>query len=657
MVSAHSGASVVLPDAVLSAGTTPPPNAATSVNVCSSPPLFVATIRSPLRIVNALGSKCHAATLWFAFSSVLKDASVVPPALVQVPAAMPALNDAESQASTMLTAAFDGGTTTFVSSLHAVINIGATAAIVRSIAVRLIQPNLELKKLKKTNVSHSNCVHVIYFLVGFERTRTPARNVLKRATLQHPLNTMMRLFRLAVLALWPIATVGAQSAAISDRVLGTWAGVLPTGGIQLRLGLTFTRDSAGLHGVLTSIDQNNAKIPMTVVVRNDSVIATATRANIVYAATVVRDSLRGTFTQGARFHLAMARVAELPSNARAQDPKAPFPYSAIEVAIPSVPGVTLAGTLTLPTGRGPFPAVVLVTGSGPQDRNEELLGHRPFLVIADYLTRHGIAVLRYDDRGVGKSTGNFAAATSADFANDAEAAFKLLRARGDIMKDRVGIMGHSEGGMIAPMIAARNKDVGFVVLLAGPGLPGDSIMLMQAALIGRAQGAPPAAIERGAFVNSRLFAAVKAAKDSASASVAYDSAAAQVVASLPLLEQGLAKQQLVAAKPQLLAPWMRYFIKYDPRPALRALKMPVLALDGSLDLQVPPKEDLAQIDTALKAAGNRDYRVVELPRLNHLFQTTATGNPNEYASIEETFSPAALQLIADWIAAHAGIKP
>jgi pimeloyl-ACP methyl ester carboxylesterase len=196
--------------------------------------------------------------------------------------------------------------------------------------------------------------------------------------------------------------------------------------------------------------------------------------------------------------------------------------------------------------------------------------------------------------------------------------------------------------------------VAFVVLLAGPGLPGDSILLMQQELIAKAQGAPQEMIDRNAGANSRLFAAIKSSRDSADAAARVDSISRRMVASLPEDQREQARAQLVTARRELLTPWMMYFLKNDPGPTLRQVRVPVLALDGSLDLQVPPKQDLAAIDAALKEGGNRDYRVVELPGLNHLFQTAKTGSPSEYATISETFSPAALEIIAEWINSHAG---
>jgi pimeloyl-ACP methyl ester carboxylesterase len=465
---------------------------------------------------------------------------------------------------------------------------------------------------------------------------------------------------LAILALaaGSFRALAQQPARGAERFVGNWLGALPTPAMRLRLALTISRDSAGaLTGVLTSLDQGNATIPARITARGDTLVAVMPAARATYTAVLstARDSLHGSFTQGAALPLDMARVATLPSMNRPQDPKPPFPYRATDVTVESVPGVRLAGTVLLPNGAGPFPAVVLVTGSGAQNRDEALLGHKPFLVIADYLARHGIASLRYDDRGYAKSTGNFAAGTSADFANDAEAAVQFLRSQPGIAPGGVGILGHSEGGMIAPMVAARDRDVGFIVMLSGPGVPGDSILLMQEALIAAASGARQATIDRMVEANRGLFDAIKAASDSADAVARMAATSQRIIARLPVAERALGETQLAQARAQLSSPWMRYFIAYDPRPALSHVRVPVLALGGTLDLQVPYKEDLAAIEAALKAGGNTDYRVVSMPGLNHLFQTAKTGAPDEYSSISETLSPAALDMIAQWINARFGV--
>lgn len=450
-----------------------------------------------------------------------------------------------------------------------------------------------------------------------------------------------------------VAVVGLASGAAAQpgaRLAGEWNGALDAGGAKLRLGLTIERGANGaLTGALTSIDQGGAKIPITVLPQGDSAFNIETTVAAAFRGRISAngDTLVGTWEQGgAKLPLTMVRGAvAAAAPARPQMPKRPFPYREEEVSFASVPGVRIAGTLTLPQGRGPFPAAVLITGSGPQDRDETLMGHKPFLLLSDYLTRRGIAVLRMDDRGEGGSTGNFAAATTADFAKDVEAAVRFLAARPEVARNKVGLIGHSEGGLIAPMVATRSRGVAYVVMLAGTGIPGDSLLRLQGAAVLRSSGAPEEMVRRQGEVQGRVFAAARAGRDSADV-------ARRLRAALTAEERAAgasSPDSLPGPMRALLSPWFRYFLTYDPRPALRRLTVPTLALNGALDVQVPAKENLAAIDTALRAAGNRDYRVMELPGLNHLFQTARTGSPGEYATIEETMSPATLEAVASWI--------
>ena len=452
----------------------------------------------------------------------------------------------------------------------------------------------------------------------------------------------------------PAPTPNAGGAAAA-RVAGTWEGLLGANGMKLRLELV-VRDSAGaLTGTMRSIDQGGAVAHANVAAAGDSLTVDVPEWHIGYGGVLTSsgDSLHGSFTQGGTsMPLAFGRAAAPVPAVRPQDPKPPFPYTTTDATVESVPGVRLAGTLIMPPGRGPFPAVVFVTGSGPQDRDEALMGHRPFLVIADYLARHGIASFRYDDRGVAKSTGSFDKATSADFSQDAEAAVHYLMHVKGIASNHVGILGHSEGGLIGPMVAARSRDVAFLVLMSGPGVPGDSILLLQGHAIALAMGTPEDVADRATKSQRVLLEAVAQARDSLDAVARLAKAKDSILAAVPNDRRAAAEKQLDQATTQLLSPWFRYFVRYDPRPALRRVHVPVLALGGSLDLQVPAREDLAAIDTALHAGGNRDYRVEELPKLNHLFQTATTGAPSEYATIEETVAPAALDAIATWINAH-----
>jgi uncharacterized protein len=465
------------------------------------------------------------------------------------------------------------------------------------------------------------------------------------------------------LVTWPASAISQTPAdrfvqTPAERFIGLWEGAIQLGSTRLRLGLTVEHDSPGaVKGFMTSIDQGHAKMPATLTVRGDTLVVDIPLASASYRAVIApgRDSLRGTFTQGGSVPLTMRRTTAMTIVSRPQEPKPPFPYRTDDVSFESKPGVRLAGTLSLPPGSGPFPAVVMVSGSGPQDRDENLMGHKPFLLLADYLAKKGIASLRYDDRGFGKSTGDHSKATSLDFADDAEAAVRFLQANPSIARDRVGILGHSEGGMIGPIVAARSMDVAFLVLMAGPGIPGDSILMLQQRALLVAAGMPGAEIDIGARINRVLFDAARAGGDSAAVVGRLRAGMRELYPTLPeKTRKEATEEQIVSRLLQTVTPWFRYFIPYDPRPTLRRVTVPVLALNGTLDLQVPYKENLSAMDAAFKDGKNKDYRLVELPSLNHLFQTAKTGGLAEYSALEETISPSVLEMIAGWITERFG---
>lgn len=332
---------------------------------------------------------------------------------------------------------------------------------------------------------------------------------------------------------------------------------------------------------------------------------------------------------------------------RPQEPKKPYPYDEEEVGYENKrDGVKLAGTLTFPRGKGPFPAVLLITGSGPQDRNESLLGHKPFLVLADYLTRQGIAVLRVDDRGVGGSTGSTLNSTTENFAADVTAGIEFLKTRKEIDPKQIGLIGHSEGGLVAPMVAAQNGDVAFIVLMAGAGLTGEEVLYKQGAMIMKANGASAGQLAKQRATQESMFKILKEEKDPAAAEKRLRE---ELSKSLTEEEKKKSEQTIAVHIKLANTPWFRYYLTLDPRPALRKVKCPVLALNGENDLQVSANENLREIEAALKAGGNNDGAIVRLPKLNHLFQTSETGSPNEYIKIEETIAPVALRTIGDWI--------
>ena len=449
------------------------------------------------------------------------------------------------------------------------------------------------------------------------------------------------------------------SAADNRDVTGDWNGKI----LGVRLVLHVQRGAAGYIAKLDSPDQGATGIPIdTLAFGGDSLRFEMRALHAAFAGhmNAAGDSIDGQWSQaGMSLPLAFAR-GQGASPHRAQEAWPPYPYDTLEVSVPNraAPGVTLAGTLTLPRGRGPFPAAVLITGSGPEDRDETILGHRPFRVLADHLTRHGIAVLRLDDRGVGRSTGEARGATSEDFAGDALAAVAFLRGRKEIDRAHIGLIGHSEGGIIAPIAANRSRDVAFIVMMAGPGIPGDSLLILQSMLVRRSLGIGEEALARERVVTRRLYAAARRGDSTSVASAVQDLVKLQL-AGVPEEQQraiGGADSLAARALRQLLSPWMRFLVTYDPAPALERLKIPVLAINGGKDLQVPPREDLEAIRAALARGGNRDARTVELPGLNHLFQTAGTGSVAEYARIEETIAPAALDTISTWIVARTGGK-
>jgi len=428
---------------------------------------------------------------------------------------------------------------------------------------------------------------------------------------------------------------------------GSWLGTLEAGGQKLRVLFQITNTPEGLHASLNSLDQGSGAIAVSSIAHDGAKLTIEVKSiNGAFSGTLNHEltTIEGTWTQGGAslpLVLKKAKPEKIESAApRPQDPKKPYPYREEDVTYQNRPaGIELAATLTLPQGKGPFPAVVLITGSGPQDRNEAILGHRPFLVLADYLTRKGIAVLRADDRGVGKSTGDFNLATTADFATDTEAGVAYLKTRPEIDVRKIGLVGHSEGGVIAPMIAARNHDVAFIVMMAGTGVPGDEVIAEQTRLILEANGVSHESAAKQGANELEMLALVKQEKDPA----ALDKKIREK------LSGQVPEAQIGAAVLKLNSPWMRYFVRYDPRAALSKLTCPVLAINGEKDLQVPPQQNLPPIRKALEAAGNKHFEVVELPGLNHLFQTAKSGSPNEYAQISETISPIALEKIAGWI--------
>jgi pimeloyl-ACP methyl ester carboxylesterase len=348
-----------------------------------------------------------------------------------------------------------------------------------------------------------------------------------------------------------------------------------------------------------------------------------------------------------------AAITDQPSLERPQEPAKPYAYISEEVSFQnSGANIALSGILTLPAREGNYPAVVLISGSGPQNRDAELFGHKPFLVISDYLTKQGIAVLRYDDRGFGKSTGDFSKATALDFASDVESALVYLKTRKEINPRKIGLVGHSEGGMIAPMVAARSQEVGFMILLAGPGIQGDSLLLMQQQIMQRALGVPETDIKKLSEINTEIIDIIVNTDDPLALKAKLTKHSQENYEHIPtsFKPANVTKEQFIAAQVEMISsPWYQFILKYNPAPALEQVSCPVLALNGTKDLQIPATLNLTAIHNALRKGGNNNVQVRELPDLNHFFQECETGLPTEYATIKQTFSPVALAEISEWI--------
>ncbi len=451
-----------------------------------------------------------------------------------------------------------------------------------------------------------------------------------------------------------------------EEVEGLWMGSLELqGGQELRILFNISTGTDGLPTAsMDSPDQGVSGIPVEKLSYKDGNLRLeVTSIRGVFEGVLKEDgtALEGEWKQYEMdFPVVLTRIDEKPEIRREQDPVKPYPYDEEEVVYENTEaGIKLAGTLTTPGSEGPFPAVLLITGSGKQDRNEEVFGHRPFLVLSDYLTRQGIAVLRVDDRGVGGSTGNFSNVTTEDFAEDAVAGVEYLKSREDIDPDRIGLIGHSEGGLIAPIAAVRSPDVAFIVLMAGPAVTGEEIILAQSRLVAEADGVPEETIAKNDALLKDIFSVLKTEENDSIAGEEIRGLITDMVENLSEEEKqysSYTEESLDTEIKVLVSPWTRYFLTYDPKTTLMEVECPVLAINGEKDLQVPPEENLAAIEEALEAGGNEDYTVKELPGLNHLFQTAQTGSPSEYVSIEETMSPAAMELIGDWILEHAGME-
>ncbi|MCU0339192.1 MAG: alpha/beta fold hydrolase [Spirosomaceae bacterium] len=444
----------------------------------------------------------------------------------------------------------------------------------------------------------------------------------------------------------------------AQEITGQWTGTLKVPGGQLRLVFNIAKTDNEYKTTMDSPDQGAKGIPVTTTIFENPKLTLAIPAGqIEYTGQWQENTITGTFKQrGMSFPLDLTRstTTSVQANIRPQEPQKPYPYLSEDVTfVNPQANITLAGTLTLPHKDGVFPAVILISGSGAQNRDEELLGHKPFLVISDYFTRRGIAVLRYDDRGTAQSKGNFKTATSHDFATDVESAISYLKTRKEIGK--IGLVGHSEGGMIAPMVAARDKRVAFIVLMAGTGIRGDQLLLLQQELIARANGVSEKDIQISKELNTKAFEMVSQAKNEEQLKKDLSDFLLKTLRENPdsPKPKDIKEEDFVAAQVnQIINPWMLYFLKYDPAVSLSKVKCPVLAVNGEKDTQVPARVNLEAIENHLKKAKNKDVTTKAYSSLNHLFQEAQTGSPTEYTTIQQTFSPTVMEDMTQWMLAR-----
>ena len=427
------------------------------------------------------------------------------------------------------------------------------------------------------------------------------------------------------------------------QIEGYWKGQIKLGKQELEMAFDIKAADNGFSATLDVPAQGASDIPVDETVFQDNHLQmTMSAMGASYSGMLKDGVIEGKFKQrGMTFTLNLEKGSKESQQVRPQDPRPPFDYRIKEVNfVNEKEGNTLTGTLTIPKGKGPFPAMVLVSGSGQQNRDEELMNHRPFWVIADYCARHGVAVLRYDDRGMGGSTGEVENATSLDFSYDAEAAFDFLRKQKRIDASRVGILGHSEGGVINFMVSARRPEVAFLVSLAGPSVNGIEVLKAQGEAIYRAQGLSEEAITFSSAANNQLYGIIEQSESREEA----DSLLRQLVKGWGYNEE--LTEQTVS---QLTIPWMYYFLKYDPTEAIVKTNCPALLLNGSKDLQVIASQNLPGYEKIIAEHGKTNLTLRELPDLNHLFQHCSTGSPEEYFTIDETISPEVLEMMVEFV--------
>jgi len=433
------------------------------------------------------------------------------------------------------------------------------------------------------------------------------------------------------------------TAVFPQKITGTWNGTLDYGTFKLRIVFHIEEKNGVYSTTMDSPDQGAKDIQTaSTVFKSKKLTINMPKLFAVFEGKVSKNSIEGTFTQmGKAAPLVLVR-GNVDYN-RPQDPKPPFPYHVENVFFNNEKAdITLAGTFTYPEAGDNFPAVVLITGSGAQNRDEELFNHRPFAVIADYLTRNGIAVLRYDDRGTAESKGIYHTATIQDFAADALSAVSYLKTRNEINPQKIGLIGHSEGGTIAFMLAGGGNDLAFIVSMAGSAIKGDSLMKLQRHLISSAMGIPSKQIAENEELVEKMTETVE--KHTADSVFNYPELFIDEIIPVQLAGNAAVRKSLTSELVKIASPEIYSLMMYDPTEDLQKINCKVFAINGEKDLQVPADINLGNVEKYVKGASIKKY-----PNLNHLFQTSKTGLVTEYVEIEETISPEVLEDIKNWI--------
>ncbi len=478
----------------------------------------------------------------------------------------------------------------------------------------------------------------------------------------------MRKLVVLFIAVAGIATAQGQN---SHRFAGSWQGKMEiSAGVSLRMIFTVTEKDGVLTSTSESPDQSAVVIPCeSTTIAGDTLLIEMKKLGAAYKGILINETmLTGSFSQGSfSFPLTLQRAAvKKPENDRPQSPQPPFPYQYYDVTFANEDNTAQFGaTLTVPgeevippAKSKTFPVAIIISGSGQQNRDGTMFRHKPYAVLADYLTRKGIAVLRIDDRMTGSSTGDVLNSTSATFAKDIEAAVTFLTTRKEIDPKKIGLIGHSEGGIIAPMVAAANKTIAFIVLWGAPVIGGKEINTRQNMYSLQKAGIDSVAREAFGQLNRQLLSGFALAKDSTALAERIQPIWQQWKATQP----GVVKAALGVAGDTITGqpiyamyygiykiPWFRFFVTYDPAVDLAKVRCPVLAIIGSKDTQVEAGPNLERTAAILKAGHHKKYKTAVLPGLNHMFQTAVSGDVNEYATIEETIAPAALEAISSWL--------